>query len=265
MNKLRISAVWQRIRRVWANLGSVAFVGFVVWCLIAYRASAVGRAGLISDSLVRITAGDGHWRFEPSRPGEPAVNLLFLSGALVEPEAYAPLLHALAARGYPGYLIALPWRGAFGMADGENFLARARAFIDTIPGTWAIAGHSRGAKIAALLARQPPPRMTSLILLGTTHPRDFSLADSRLAVTKVYGTADGVSPAADVLANAALLPAATRWVPIEGGNHGQFGYYGLQPGDRWPSISRADQQAATLRAMLVALESAGMRVGSPPD
>jgi pimeloyl-ACP methyl ester carboxylesterase len=176
----------------------------------------------------------------------------------VDPVAYAPLLHAVAAHGYPTHLLALPWRGAFGRADGEEFLDPARSVMDTVPGPWVVAGHSRGAKIAALLARQPSARLAGLILLGTTHPRDFSLADSRLAVTKVYGTDDGVAPAADVLANAALLPPSTHWVRIQGGNHNQFGYYGFQPGDHWASISRAEQQAATLAAMLAALEASTM-------
>jgi len=232
----------------------------VLWCLIAYQASPTAQAGLVTDSLVTVGRGQGWSSFTPARPREPPVRLLFLSGALVDPEAYAPLLHALAAEGYPAYLLALPWRGAFGRADGEDFLDGVRSFIDTIPGAWVVAGHSRGAKIATLLARQPTPRMAGLILLGSTHPRDFSLADSRLAVTKIYGTADGVAPARKVLANASLLPTATTWVPVEGGNHNQFGYYGFQPGDRWASISRAEQQAATLAAMLAALER--VRLGS---
>jgi pimeloyl-ACP methyl ester carboxylesterase len=173
----------------------------------------------------------------------------------VDPIAYAPLLHAIAADGYTAHLLALPWRGAFSRADGEEFLDHARSIMETIPGPWVVAGHSRGAKIAALMARQPTPRMTGLILLATTHPRDFSLADTRLTVTKIYGTADGVSPAPRVLANASLLPPSTHWVRIDGANHNQFGHYGFQPGDSRASISRAEQQSATLAAMLTALEA----------
>ena len=249
------SPLLHRLRRIWAVAGSLAFVGFVGWCLLAYRALPEAKRGLDSDSLVTVTPGPDLWVFSPRTAGEHRVHLVFLSGALVDPVAYAPLLHQLAAHGYPVYLLALPWRGAFGKADGEEFLDQVRTLMDTIPGTWVVAGHSRGAKIAALVSRNPAPRQTALVLVGTTHPRDFSLAGSRLAVTKLYGTADGVAPAKTVLANAALLPSSTHWVAIDGGNHHQFGYYGFQPGDSWASISRAQQQEQTLRALLDALQA----------
>lgn len=246
----------QRIRRIWATLGLVAFVGFVAWCLIAYRANEEARAALASDSRVTVTAADGLWTFIPTQADSRRASIAFLPGALVDSVAYAPLLHAIAAKGYPAYLFDLPWRGAFGQADGEDFLKHVRSLMEKSPGPWIAAGHSRGAKIAALLARRPPQAMTGLILIGSTHPRDFSLADTRLAVTKIYGTADGVASADDVLANATLLPASTRWVAIEGGNHHQFGYYGFQPGDHFASITRDEQQAATLAAVLSALDAA---------
>ncbi len=250
------STFLQKLRRIWATLGSIAFVGFVGWCLIAYRAKPEAAAALQSDSLVLVTVSDGSWTFAPKDTSARRVNLVFLSGALVDPRAYAPLLHQVAAHGYRTYLLALPWRGAFGKADGPDFVDRVRGLMDTIPGTWVVAGHSRGAKIAALVSQAPPPRQTALILIGTTHPRDFSLGQSRLRVTKIYGTADGVAPAAKVLANRSLLPPATRWVTIEGGNHHQFGAYGFQPGDSWATISAARQQELTLQAMLQALATA---------
>lgn len=253
------SPLLRRLRQIWAILGSLAFVGFILWCLIAYRASPTAKAALASDSLVSVTFAPGRWAFAPVLPRQPRISLVFLSGALVDPVAYAPLLHAVAAHGYPAFLLALPWRGAFGLADGADFLDQVRSVTDTIPGAWVLAGHSRGAKIAALVARDPPPRMTGLLLIGSTHPRDFTLADSRLAVTKIYGTADGVAPAGDVLANAALLPPSTRWIPIQGGNHNQFGHYGFQPGDNRAFISRDNQQAATLAGILAALTAAEPR------
>jgi hypothetical protein len=44
------------------------------------------------------------------------------------------------------------------------------------------------------------------------------------------------------------------WVPIEGGNHAQFGYYGPQPGDSPATISREEQQAQAVDATVALLE-----------
>jgi hypothetical protein len=43
-------------------------------------------------------------------------------------------------------------------------------------------------------------------------------------------------------------------VPIEGGNHAQFGYYGPQPGDAPATISREEQQIQAVDATVALLE-----------
>lgn len=65
---------------------------------------------------------------------------------------------------------------------------------------------------------------------------------------------DGLASAAEIEANAYLLPADTRWVEIEGGNHAQFGYYGRQLGDNRATISQEQQQRLTLEAILTTLD-----------
>ena len=62
--------------------------------------------------------------------------------------------------------------------------------------------------------------------------------------------------------NAKMLPATTRWVAIEGGNHVQFGWYGPQPGDRAATISRERQQEIVVEEtaeLLAKVSSAGTR------
>jgi hypothetical protein len=44
------------------------------------------------------------------------------------------------------------------------------------------------------------------------------------------------------------LPSTTKFVVIDGGNHGQFGDYGFQPGDNEATISRAEQQKQVVEA-----------------
>jgi hypothetical protein len=45
-----------------------------------------------------------------------------------------------------------------------------------------------------------------------------------------------------------IMPPATQFVVMDGGNHAQFGDYGLQPGDKTATISRAEQQKQIVEA-----------------
>jgi len=248
---------WYWIRRVWATLGILALLGFAGWSFVAYRASGDARMALVSDDTVGVVRGGHHWLLAPMNTSTQKVALLFFPGALVEPAAYGPLLRKIALAGYTVLLVEVPHRGAFGGADGAAVISRARLAMLGVSGVseWVIAGHSRGGAVAARFVRESPAGVRALILVGTSHPRDFSLAESTLSVTKILGTRDGVAPLEKSEDNRHLLPARSRWVLIEGGNHSQFGSYGFQPGDHFASIDRDLQQRLTSKAIVDALES----------
>lgn len=242
-----------RLRRAWIVTGVTATIVFVGWSLVAYQARPEAWAALRSDTRVNVTRGEGCWALEPQR--HQRVGFLFFAGALVQPAAYAPLLRAIAEEGYLVLLIELPRRGVFGGADGPEVLDRARTAMSRNAGVsrWVAAGHSKGGAVAARFVRVGHPALAGLVLVGTSHPRDFSLSDVDLPVTRIFGTRDTVADVEKLEATRNNLPASTRIVRIDGGNHSQFGYYGFQPGD-WPAtISRQEQQRATVRAILEAL------------
>lgn len=254
---------WQRIRRVWAALGAIAFVGFTGWCLIAYRATEEARRALLEGADgVMVTRGEAHWKFTPAS-GQPSqtVGLMFFAGSLVDPVAYAPMARAVATNGFPVLLMELPWRGAFGGADGGIVLDQARNAAGKVEAVrqWVIAGHSKGGAVAARFVDEDATHVAGLVLIGTSHPRDFDLSGTQVAVTKVLGTRDGVAEVEKSERNRSKVPASTRWVLIEGGNHSQFGHYGFQPGDWRASISREEQQKQTVAAVVEALEAARSR------
>lgn len=247
---------WAIIRRIWITAGIGATVIFVAWSLTAYRASGEARLALESSETIAVTRGEHHWLIQ-HRAAASNVGLLFFPGALVDPVAYAPLLRSVAATGYPALLIELPRRGALGGADGAEPLNRGVSATLQVPGVrrWVVAGHSRGGVIAARLAQTNAPSLSGLVLIGTSHPRDFSLANSRLPVMRIYGTRDTVADVEKLERTKVNLPPGTKHVRIDGGNHSQFGSYGFQPGD-WPStISREEQQRLTLAAMLEMLRT----------
>ncbi len=248
--------LWRRIRRIWVTLGIAATVVFVGWSLLAYRASPDARLATRPDSVVAFTHADAIWSFVPRRPpdsGRPA--LVFFPGALVDPVAYAPLLHAVATAGFAAYLVELPRRGAFGGADSPALAQRIDELFAAsgTPAHRVIAGHSRGGVVATQWAGEPRRGFVGLVLIGTSHPRDVSLAELRIPVTKIIATRDGLASVAEVEQNSHLLPPQTRWVRIDGGNHSQFGWYGFQPGDSRATISAAEQRRIMLEAVLETL------------
>ena len=258
MPKLERGQLRRWIRRIWISTGLLATAIFVIWSLIAFRASGEARAADGGDASVRVERNDGVRRFTPIGSATNDVGLLFFPGAMVDPRAYAPLARAVASAGHTAVIVELPRRGAFGGADDPALFDRAERIMTSSggPRRWIIAGHSRGAVVTSQLASGRPGRMAGVVLIGTTHPRDVDLSGLTVPVTKIVATRDGLARPAAVEANRHLLPASTHWVRIEGGNHSQFGWYGFQPGDRFAQIEAADQRRQMIDAVLSALRFA---------
>lgn len=120
---------------------------------------------------------------------------------------------------------------------------------------YVLAGHSKGGMMATQFVYENPTLIDKLILLGTTHPRDFDLSKSSIPIMKIYGSDDGVAKAKSIESNKPKLPTTTKYVLIKGGNHSQFGYYGSQLGDNEASISREEQQKIILDSILSFIKS----------
>jgi pimeloyl-ACP methyl ester carboxylesterase len=190
---------------------------------------------------------------------------VFLAGGGVHAEAYAPLLRPIAARGYPVFVVRLPYRIAPLEGHKVQAIERAGAILEREPSAsrWVVGGHSLGAALACRLAARRPRRIAGLVLIGTTHPREADLSRLPTPVTKVYASNDGIAPEEAVETNRRLLPAHTRWVRIAGGNHAQFGHYGRQLFDGRADVTRDEQQRVTREALLETLAAVSRAAG--PD
>lgn len=220
-----------------------------------FPAKDINPAVLKSDGRVFVTEDSRYWAFEPARGASPTA-LLFFPGGSVDPAAYAPLMRAAAAEGLSAYLVRLPGKLAAPNKHRQDAIAQGQAVIKASPAVerWAVGGHSMGGAVAAQFVHEEPKQFRGLILLGTTHPRDFDLSGFTGDVTKVYGTEDRVAKHSQSLANKRLLPVGTTWVEVKGGNHAQFGSYGTQFGDGQATISPESQQQAACEALVKAMQ-----------
>jgi pimeloyl-ACP methyl ester carboxylesterase len=71
----------------------------------------------------------------------------------------------------------------------------------------------------------------------------------------IYGTQDGLFSLEMVEDARALLPEDTIYVAIDGGNHSQFGSYGLQTGDNTATISPLEQWTQTVAVTVEFMKS----------
>jgi hypothetical protein len=108
--------------------------------------------------------------------------------------------------------------------------------------------------MAAQFIAQNPSAVQGLVLWAAYPADSSSLAGADLKVVSIYGTEDGLATGGKISASKALLPAGTQYVAIEGGNHAQFGAYGLQSGDGQATISAQQQQDETVLATVELLK-----------
>lgn len=243
---------WKTIRRVWIISGITFTILFNGWMLFSSRAQGFDKKKILSsDGRVRVEERSGEIVFEPVAGRAPA-GLIFFPGAMVDPKAYAPLMRKVAEGGYEAVIVELPLRQAPLESQEVEVVERARLLMerDGSSRRWVISGHSRGGVIACRVAATHPSLPAAMVLMGTSHPVERDLSGLRFPVTKIYATNDGLATVEKVDANRGMLPAATRWVKIEGGNHAQFGWYGRQFRDNPATISREEQQARTVETLL---------------
>jgi hypothetical protein len=111
--------------------------------------------------------------------------------------------------------------------------------------------------MAASYAHDHPSTVNGLSLWASYPIASDSTADrTDLAVSSISGTNDGLATPADIEASIPFLPVQTEFLAIEGGNHAQFGWYGDQAGDLPATITREEQQAATVEATLRTMAAA---------
>jgi hypothetical protein len=222
----------------------IGVLGMLVWSKTGtYPARMVALSAL--ESTDRITITQDKWIvFEPVE--ETETGLIFYPGGLVEPTAYAPILHQIAEEGVLVIITPMPLNLAIINTGAAN------AVIDAYPqiSTWILAGHSLGGASAAIFAENNPERIDAIALWDSYPPDSADLSDNTFSVISIYSTTNNFPNTKNFNDKKHLLPADTIFIGIEGANHAQFGDYGPQKGDVVASMSLAEQHELVAEIML---------------
>lgn len=167
----------------------------------------------------------------PSYPTHTAI--VFYPGAKVEAEAYLPLLDQIRQTGVTCILVHMPFNMAiFDFNAAEDVFPQLPEIEH-----WYMAGHSMGGAMASQFASEHPDEIDGLILMGAYIYGDYPDENT----LTIYGSLNqSVEDHIDYTENI---------VEIEGGNHAQFGNYGLQKGDPPGGIPAQEQQRQTVEAI----------------
>ncbi len=229
----------RRVLLVLALLLLAMAAAFFLYTGRYYRAEETALACLQGSDAVTVERSGSVWRFDGAGT-ETA--LIFYPGAKVEAAAYAPLLTLLAERGVDCFLVEMPFHLALlGINSADTVMARY-----SYP-RWCLAGHSLGGVAASYYTAAHPDTVDALILLASFPTKALG---EHTRLLSVYGSSDGVlNPEAYEKARP-LWPATAEEEILPGGNHAQFGAYGVQKGDGEAAISAPEQWRLTADTMI---------------
>ena len=223
--------------------------GFVIWANGASPATDTALNALTSNSQVTVDTQNNWVAFYPADGSMPDTGFVFYPGGKVDYRAYAPILSLLAEQGYFVAVVPVPLNLAF---FDINAAAQVEAAYPDIQ-NWFVGGHSLGGVAASSYAANHPEIRG--VVFWASYPADDSLKVNNIPAVSIFGTRDGLATSDKLDASRALLLPDTKFVPIEGGNHAQFGSYGPQAGDNEATISPEEQWNQAVVATVEFFES----------
>lgn len=218
---------------------AVTGVSFGIYISDYYRPDDTAMEILENPGDVSILQDDkGNYTVLPQKAGDTGI--IFYPGGKVDERAYLPLLKKYAENGITCILVKMPFHLAVFNMNGADGIQKQYPRITK----WYLAGHSLGGAMAAVYIARHVSEYQGLILLGAYSTKDLS--DTDLTVVWIDGDQDGVINQKQVLKNQDHYPENTYVFMIAGGNHAQFGSYGVQKGDGQASISAKEQWQETV-------------------
>ena len=225
-----------------------AAAGFTYYVSDYSHADSTAVAALSSNGSYSVVDTSNSITFTPTQ-NRSSVGVIFYPGAKVQPESYAVLASKLAQNGYTTIIVKMPFNLAIFGENKANDVIAEHGEIHK----WVIGGHSLGGVFASDYAVNNQNKIKGVIYLAA-YP-NTNASNASFKALSIRGSLDGLATADQISQNLNKFPANTTFITIDGGNHYNFGDYGVQAGDNNSTISREQQQNETINYILTFLKS----------
>ena len=209
----------------------ILIIGFSVYYVNDYSHSDSTALSYINGSENVSVTHTSNWLFIDGKGNDTA--LIFYPGAKVEYSAYLPLMNQIAAQGVDVYLVQMPFNLAFFGQNSADDIIKNSNYSHYI-----MSGHSLGGVAASGYASKHD--VDGLVLLAAYPSEEIDKP-----TLSIYGSEDKVLNLKSYNDAKPLIKANFTEHIINGGNHAQFGNYGLQKGDGNAGINSTLQQNET--------------------
>ncbi len=220
--------IYYWFKRIAIVLTITGLVGLMVFMIITHQAM---------DEATTITERDNVYKENNVivvEADSPVANLVFYPGALVESEAYLVMAEMLSAEGITVYIVEMPLN--LSVLNPDAFESVYNTYQSDLP--WYLGGHSLG---GAMTSRNDMEDIKGLILIAAYIDVAHDLSNENIDVLSITASEDKVLDRISFEEAKEYLPNSTVYLEIEGGNHANFAYYGIQRGDGENTISRQTQ------------------------
>ena len=221
-------------------LAVVLIVGayFTYYVSDYYHADSRALAALQSTDNYTVVDNSDFITFTPTH-NLSSTGVIFYPGAKVQAESYSVMASQLATYGYTTIIVKMPFNlVVFDVNKADQVIVHHKEIS-----TWVIAGHSLGGVFASDYALNHQDKIKGVIYLGAYPNQNASNASFK--ALSIRGSLDNLTTSQDITENLNKFPANTTFVTIPGGNHYNFGDYGIQAGDNNSTISIEEQQDIT--------------------
>ena len=227
-------------------VGGLAYFGYYVSDYSHADNNAL--AALSGNGSYRVVNSADSITFTPIA-NKSSTGIIFYPGAKVQPEAYSVIASKLATNGYTTIIVKMPFNLAiFGTNKADNVIAQHGEIS-----TWVIGGHSLGGVFASDYAVNHQNKIKGVIYLAA-YP-NTNASNATFKALSIRGSQDGLATSTQISQNLNKFPINTTFITIDGGNHANFGDYGVQVGDNKSSITKQEQQNMTVNYILAFLKT----------